>query len=57
MFCLSSAPADPTPVKTAPVARGDVIRFVTLPGTLRANQQATLYAKVAGIEIERLTAA
>lgn len=40
--------ADPTPVKTAPVQRGEVIRYVTLPGTLKANQQATLYAKVAG---------
>lgn len=35
-------------VKVAPVARGNVIRYVTLPGTLKANQQATLYAKVAG---------
>jgi RND family efflux transporter MFP subunit len=40
--------AEPTSVKTAPVQRGDVIRYVTLPGTLKANQQATLYAKVAG---------
>ncbi|MGB8168517.1 MAG: efflux RND transporter periplasmic adaptor subunit [Chthoniobacteraceae bacterium] len=40
--------ADATPVKIATVARGDVIRYVTLPGTLRADQQATLYAKVAG---------
>lgn len=28
--------------------RGDIHRFVTLPGTLRANQQVTLHAKVAG---------
>ncbi len=28
--------------------RGDLHRFVTLPGTLRANQQVTLHAKVAG---------
>ena len=49
LFVLSSAPAaDPTPVKTASVTRGDVVRYVTLPGTLKANQQATLYAKVAG---------
>ena len=40
--------AEPTPIKVAPVARGEVIRYVTLPGTLKANQQATLYAKVAG---------
>jgi membrane fusion protein, multidrug efflux system len=35
-------------VKTAKPTRGEVFRFVTLPGTLKANQQATLYAKVAG---------
>ena len=28
--------------------RGEITRYVTLPGTLRANQQATLYAKVPG---------
>lgn len=28
--------------------RGEIFRFVTLPGTLRANQQVTLHAKVAG---------
>jgi len=43
-----SPAADPTPVKVAPAQRGEVIRYVTLPGTLKANQQATLYAKVAG---------
>jgi len=34
-----------------PVARphhGDITRFVTLPGTILADQQATLYARVAG---------
>lgn len=40
--------AEPAKVKAAKVARADVIRYVTLPGTLKANQQATLYAKVAG---------
>jgi RND family efflux transporter MFP subunit len=45
---VSSAAADPTPIRVAPVQRGEVIRYVTLPGTLKANQQATLYAKVAG---------
>jgi RND family efflux transporter MFP subunit len=40
--------AEPTKIKTAKVSRADVIRYVTLPGTLKANQQATLYAKVAG---------
>jgi RND family efflux transporter MFP subunit len=28
--------------------RGEIIRYVKLPGSIRANQQATLYAKVAG---------
>lgn len=50
LVCLacSAFAAEPTKVKAAKVARGDVIRYVTLPGTLKANQQATLYAKVAG---------
>lgn len=45
---FSAAAAEPAKVKAAQVTRGDVIRYVTLPGTLKANQQATLYAKVAG---------
>lgn len=41
------------PARTAEFAvvqasRGPVVRYVILPGTLRANQQATLYAKVPG---------
>jgi membrane fusion protein, multidrug efflux system len=35
-------------VKVTRPARGEITRFVTLPGTIKANQQATLYAKVAG---------
>lgn len=35
-------------VNTTRPMRGEIIRFVTVPGTIRANQQATLYAKVAG---------
>ncbi len=35
-------------VAVAQPHRGPVTRFVTLPGTLRSNQQATLYAKVPG---------
>jgi RND family efflux transporter MFP subunit len=35
-------------VQVATPRRGDIHRFVTLPGTLRANQQVTLHAKVAG---------
>jgi RND family efflux transporter MFP subunit len=40
--------AEPVPVKFTSAKRGDVHRWITLPGTLKANQQATLYAKVAG---------
>lgn len=35
-------------VKTTRPARGEIIRYVTLPGSIRANLQATLYAKVGG---------
>jgi len=38
----------PIEVKTATPTRGEIHRFVTLPGNIRANQQATLYAKVPG---------
>jgi membrane fusion protein, multidrug efflux system len=38
----------PFEVKVAHSSRGEIIRYVTLPGTIRAHQQATLYAKVAG---------
>jgi membrane fusion protein (multidrug efflux system) len=38
----------PVEVKTAKPARGDIHRFVTLPGSIKPNQQATLYAKVSG---------
>src|SRR5882672_2804923 len=38
----------PVEVKTTRPSRGEIIRYVTLPGTIKANQQATLYAKVAG---------
>jgi RND family efflux transporter MFP subunit len=48
LFVAPSLAVDPTPVKIAPVQRGDITRYVTIPGTLRADQQATLYAKVAG---------
>jgi membrane fusion protein, multidrug efflux system len=42
-----NAPA-PVEVKTARPQRGEIDRFVALPGTLRPNLQATLYTKVAG---------
>ncbi|MSU24404.1 MAG: efflux RND transporter periplasmic adaptor subunit [Opitutus sp.] len=35
-------------VKAARPGRGEIHRFVSLPGTLRADQQVTLYPKVAG---------
>ncbi|MSU57278.1 MAG: efflux RND transporter periplasmic adaptor subunit [Pedosphaera sp.] len=38
----------PAEVKVARPTRGEIIRYVTVPGGIRANQQATLYAKVAG---------
>jgi len=38
----------PVEVKVVHPSRGDIVRYVKLPGTIRANQQATLYAKVAG---------
>jgi len=38
----------PVEVKVTRPTRGEIIRYVTLPGTIKANQQAMLYAKVAG---------
>ncbi len=40
--------AEPMPVKFTNARRADIHRWITIPGTLKANQQATLYAKVAG---------
>jgi membrane fusion protein (multidrug efflux system) len=40
--------AAPTEVKFTRPTRGDIVRYVTVPGTLKANQQVTLYAKVGG---------
>ncbi len=42
------ARADAPEIKATHPGRGEITRYVTLPGTLRANQQATLYAKVPG---------
>jgi RND family efflux transporter MFP subunit len=51
-FCITLTLAVPSlpaaDVKTVRPQRGEIIRYVTLPGSIRANQQATLYAKVAG---------
>jgi membrane fusion protein (multidrug efflux system) len=35
-------------VQVAQPRRGDILRYVSLPATVTANQQATLYSKVAG---------
>lgn len=40
--------AKPVDVKVSALSRGEIHRFVTLPGSIKANQQATLYAKVPG---------
>ncbi len=40
--------APPLAVKVVHPQRGEITRFITLPGNVRAYQQATLYAKVAG---------
>ena len=40
--------AAPLEVKTARAQRGEIFHYVALPGTLRADQQVTLYPKVAG---------
>ena len=45
---LVAQPGAPVEVKTALPQRGDIYRYVALPGTLRADQQVTLYPKVAG---------
>ncbi len=51
LTALSAHSADapkPVDMKVITPSRGEIHRFVTLPGSIRANQQATLYAKVAG---------
>ena len=45
---VALADAPPVEAGSVKVARGDVLRYVILPGRIRSNQQATLYAKVAG---------
>jgi membrane fusion protein (multidrug efflux system) len=48
-FALAAdAPKPPLEVKFTAPARGEVVRYVKLPGNIRPNQQVTLYAKVAG---------
>lgn len=50
LLAASSYGAQPAAAEVQVVnpRRGDINRFVTLPGSLRANQQVTLHAKVAG---------
>jgi len=46
---LAAQPATaPVEVKTTQPQRGEIYRYIALPGTLRADQQVTLYPKVAG---------
>jgi RND family efflux transporter MFP subunit len=45
---LAQTRAAPPEVAVTSPRRGEILRFITLPGTLRANQQVTLHAKVAG---------
>lgn len=45
---LVQGAGEPVAVVTLRPTRGDIVRYVTLPGTLRANQQVTLQARVAG---------
>ena len=45
---LAAESPQPVEVRVAKLQRGEIFRFVTLPGSLRANQQAVLYAKVPG---------
>lgn len=45
---LQQKQSPPLAVKTVTPTRGPITRFVTLPGEIKAYQQATLFAKVAG---------
>lgn len=51
-FCITLTLAAPSlkaaDFKATRPQRGEIIRYVTLPGSIKANQQATLYAKIAG---------
>ncbi len=47
-FSFAADAPKPVEVKVTRPARGEIIRYVTLPGSIRASQEATLYAKVAG---------
>ncbi|MDB6054578.1 MAG: putative Membrane-fusion protein of multidrug efflux transporter [Verrucomicrobiales bacterium] len=46
-LCATEAP-NAIELKTVRPARGDIYRYISLPGSIKPNQQATLYAKVPG---------
>ena len=55
LFCMfaqfaatAGSALNPVEVQIVRPTRGPIIRYVTLPGEIKANQQATLYAKVTG---------
>lgn len=45
---LAADTKPPLSVSVVRPSRGEIVRYITLPATVRANQQATLYAKVSG---------
>ena len=45
MAADASAPLE---LKATRAVRGDVVRYVSLPGTVKPNRQVTLYSKVSG---------
>jgi len=44
----STATPPPPKAQTVRLKRGEIVRTLTLPGNIRAYQEATLYAKIAG---------
>lgn len=48
MLCLAADAPKTIEVKVAHPTRGEIVHYVTLPGNVKANQSATLYAKVPG---------
>jgi RND family efflux transporter MFP subunit len=47
-FSAAARAADPPAFPVTQPTNGEIVRYVTLPGSIRANQQVTLYAKVPG---------